>query len=444
MAVLLRPVVALLLAAAILLAGNGLQAVLLPLRANINGFTQLEIGLLGSSYYLGLIIGCLTTPAIIARVGHIRAFVAFTATATIAPLVHAIWSDPYLWWAMRGLNGLCFAGLAMGIESWLTGTSTPETRGRLLAAYTFLNLTVVTCGIQMLSLADPAGFELFSLIAILYSLAAVPVALTTTPAPAAPATAHLNLRWLWSLSPAAVLGCFLTGLANAAFWSLSPVYARANGLPLTGIVSFLTVAVLAGAVTQWPAGWLSDRIGRRKLLIGVALMAASAGAGLCLASGGAHWLVLGLGALYGAAAFPVYSVTVAHANDLVEKRQAVQVSAGLLLVFSAGAICGPLAASWVMSELGPGALFLHSAAAHLMIAVVMLVHKSLRPQLPQETKDAFVNVPNGTQAAFELDPRGEATPATEGPVVEAPAPSAGAPTKSDADATASKPGQPHS
>lgn len=408
MTVLLRPVVALLISAAILLAGNGLQAVLLPLRANINGFTQLEIGFLGSFYYLGLIIGCLTTPFVIARVGHIRAFVAFTATATIAPLIHAIWSDPYLWWAMRGLNGLCFAGLAMGIESWLTGASSAETRGRVLAAYTFLNLTVVAAGIQMLGLADPAGFELFSLIAILYSLAAVPVALTTTPAPAAPHAARLRLRWLWSLSPAAVLGCFFTGLANAAFWTLSPVYAKANGLPLTGIVSFLTFAVLSGAVTQWPVGWLSDRIGRRKLLVGVALMAASAGAGLSLASGGAHWLILALGALYGAAAFPIYSISLAHANDLVDKKEAVQVSAGLLLVFSLGAICGPLAAAWIMSKLGAGALFVHSAAAHALIAIAMVVHKSLRPELPKDTKDAFVNVPHATPVAFELDPRAQA------------------------------------
>lgn len=410
MTVLLRPVVALLVAAAILLSGNGLQAVLLPLRADINGFTRLEVGLLGSFYYLGLIIGCLTTPFIIARVGHIRAFVAFTATATIAPLLHAVWSDPYLWWAMRALNGLCFAGLAMGIESWLTGASTPETRGRVLAAYTFLNLTVVTAGIQMLALADPAGFELFSLIAILYSLAAVPVALTTTTAPPAPQSARLRLGWLLSVSPAAVMGCFFTGLANAAFWSLSPVYAKANGLPITGIVSFLTFAVLAGAVTQWPIGRLSDHMGRRTVLIGTALLAAAAGAGLNLASFGAHWLILALGALYGAAAFPIYSLCVAHANDLVDKKRAVEVSGGLLLVFSLGAICGPLFASWIMSKLGPGALFLHSAAAHSLIAIVMLARAALRPELPQDTKEVFVNVPRTTQVVFELDPRSEPSP----------------------------------
>ena len=407
MPLLIRPVVALLVSAAILFAGNGLQAVLLPLRADFNGFTGLEIGLLGSSYYLGLIVGCLLTPLIISRVGHIRAFVAFTATATIAPLIHAIWSEPYLWWAMRALNGLCFAGLAMGIESWLNGASTPETRGRVLSAYTFLNLTVVTAGIQMLGLSDPKGFELFSLTAILYSLAAVPVALTSTPAPAVPHSAKLRLGWLATVSPAAVAGCFLTGLANAAFWSLSPVYAKANGLPITGIITFLTVSVLAGALTQWPVGWYSDRIGRRALLVVAATLAACAGAGLNLAGSAEHLVLLTMGGVYGAAAFPIYTLCVAHANDLVHKKRAVEVSSGLLMTFSLGAICGPLVASWIMSRLGPGALFLHSAAAHAIIALVMATRIYLRPELPEETKEIFVAVPSSTQVVFELDPRGE-------------------------------------
>lgn len=411
----IRPVIALLLAAIILLTGNGLQGVLLPLRAEVNGFTRVDIGLLGSAYYVGLIAGCLVTPFIVARVGHIRAFVAFTATATIAPLMHAMSPDPLLWWVLRGLNGLCFAGLFMGIESWLMGASTPETRGRVLATYTFLNLTVVTLGIQMLALGDIKSFELFSLTAILYSLAAVPVAVTSTPAPAVPRAARMRLGWLIGVSPAAVVGCFCTGLANGAFWTLTPIYMQASGLALTGLFSFLTLAVLAGAVTQWPAGWMSDRAGRRPVLVVAAALAASAGIGLDLAGGTEQrWVVLLLGALYGASAFPIYTLCVAHANDLVHKKRAVEVSSGLLLTFSAGAILGPLNASWLMSKVGPGGLFLHAAAAFAVVAVTMLARLSLRPNLPEETREVFVAVPRTTPVVFELDPRAHAdqTPAS--------------------------------
>lgn len=418
---LLRPVTALLIAAAILLMGNGLFGVLVPLRADIEKFSRLEIGLIGSTYYAGLMAGCFLCPLVIARVGHIRAFVAFTAIATITPLLHAIWLSPLAWATLRALNGVCFAGLFMGIESWLSGSSSSETRGRVLAAYTVINLTVVTVGMQMMALTSPKGFELFSLVAILYSLAAVPVALTTTHAPCPPKTAKLRLGWLFAVSPAAVMGCFFTGIANSAFWSLAPLYGRSGGFSLSEVAIFMTIAVLSGAASQWPVGYLSDRVGRRPLLVAVGTLAATAGVGLYILSNSGPAFIYPLAALYGCFAFPVYTLCVAHANDLVHKKRAVEVSSGLLLTFSIGAVIGPLLASLVMSQAGHGALFLHSAAAHALIAAAMIVRVRLRPKLPAERAEEFVVVPRTTPSVFQLDPRAE-SPAEAGETAAAEAP----------------------
>ena len=409
MAGLLRPVTALLAAAAILLMGNGLLGVLIPVRADFEAFSRLQIGLMGSGYYAGLMAGCFLGPLVIARVGHIRAFVAFTAVATITPLLHAIWTEPIAWTTLRALNGVCFAGLFMGIESWLSGSSSMETRGRVLASYTVVNLTVVTLGMQMMGLASPKGFELFSLVAILYSLAAVPVALTRTSAPSPPRTGKLRLVWLFGVSPAAVAGCFFTGIANSGFWTLAPLYGRSAGFSLTEVAMFMTVAVLGGAASQWPIGYLSDRVGRRPLLVTVGVIAAVAGVGLYILSTSSPVIIFPIAILYGSCAFPVYTLCVAHANDLVRKKRAVEVSSGLLLTFSIGAVIGPVIAAFVMSKAGHGALFLHSAVAHLLIAVVMLIRVRLRPKLPAENKEGFVAVPKTTPLVFELDPRGEST-----------------------------------
>jgi MFS family permease len=404
----LKPCIALLIAAAILLMGNGLLGVLLPLRAaDVEQFTRLEIGLMGSAHFAGLMAGCLLCPLAIARVGHIRAFIAFTAVAAITPLLHAIWPDPLAWSLLRALNGLCFAGLFMGIESWLTGSSTVETRGRVLAAYTIVNLTVCTVGMQMTALTSLKGFELFSLVAILYSLAAVPVALTATPAPNPPKKPKLRIGWLFAISPAAVVGCLFTGIANSAFWTLAPLYARGAGFSPAEIATFMTVAVLGGAASQWPIGFLSDRIGRRPVLVAVVSVAAVAGLGLFQMSTSSPSVIFILAALYGACHFPIYTVCVAHANDLVHEKRAVEVSSGLLLTFSTGAVVGPLLASWAMSNMGHGALFLHSAAAHTVIAAVMILRARVRPKLPTERHEEFVDVPPTTPAVFELDPRSE-------------------------------------
>jgi MFS family permease len=421
MAGLLRPVTALLIAAAILLMGNGLLGVLVPLRADLESFSRLQIGAMGSAYYAGLVAGCLVAPLVIARVGHIRAFVAFTASATITPLLHAITPDPWVWCGLRALNGLCFAGLFMGIESWLSGSSPPDTRGRVLAAYTVVNLTVVTFGMQMSGFGDPKGFELFTLVAILYSLAAVPVALAPTAAPSPPRTARLRLGWLIGVSPAAVAGCFFTGMANSGFWTLAPLYGKGAWLSAAEIATFLTIAVLGGAASQWPVGYLSDRIGRRGLLLSVATAACLSGIGLYLVSRGSLNQLYLFALCYGAMAFPIYTLCVAHANDLVHKKRAVEVSSGLLLTFSIGAVVGPILASIAMSQLGHGALFLHSAVAHALIAIVMLVRAQLRPVPPKERSEDFVAVPRTTPAVFELDPRAERSTAVTRPAAAAPA-----------------------
>ena len=65
---------ALLVAVFILIAGNGLSNTLVPLSATAQSFPPLSIGLIGSAYFGGMLIGCLAAPRIIARAGHIRAF----------------------------------------------------------------------------------------------------------------------------------------------------------------------------------------------------------------------------------------------------------------------------------------------------------------------------------------------------------------------------------
>src|ERR1700754_4128615 len=102
---------ALLAAVFILIAGNGLANTLIPLSATASNFPPLSIGLIGSSYFGGMLVGCLAAPRIIARPGHIRAFAAFVAISTVATLAHPIFVEPVAWCLIRSVTGFCFAGL---------------------------------------------------------------------------------------------------------------------------------------------------------------------------------------------------------------------------------------------------------------------------------------------------------------------------------------------
>src|SRR5512139_3789147 len=107
----LAPVAALLLGVAILLTGQGLQATLLPVRANLEDFSTLSIGLMGGAYFFGFTLGCLRGVRLVQRLGHVRVFAAMAAVASAAPLLHALWVVDWLWWLLRFAAGYCFAVL---------------------------------------------------------------------------------------------------------------------------------------------------------------------------------------------------------------------------------------------------------------------------------------------------------------------------------------------
>ena len=100
----LGPVAALLISVSILLAGQGLQGTLLPVRASLEAFTTVSIGAMGAAYFFGFTIGCLKGGELMRRVGHVRVFLAMSALASAAPLLHGLIIQPIVWGSLRMLT----------------------------------------------------------------------------------------------------------------------------------------------------------------------------------------------------------------------------------------------------------------------------------------------------------------------------------------------------
>lgn len=415
-AVAFAPITALLLSVALLLMGNGLQGTLLPVRANLEAFSTTDIGILGSAYFFGFACGCFYGPRLIRRAGHIRAFTALVAIASCVVLVHALFVNPVLWWMLRAVTGFCFAALFMIIESWLNEKSTNETRGFVFSLYTIINLTVVTMGQLMLGLDRPENFPLFLLASILVSLAAVPIALTRAEAPAPVLSVKIRLPHLFRLSPVGVIGCLVVGVANGSFWALAPVFAQSKGADTWGVAIFMSVGVLAGALGQWPLGRLSDKMDRRRVIIGAACGAAIAGGLFVLWAPPWGPGLLALIFLFGLFAFPIYGLSVAHMNDYVEADGYVEAASGLLLVFGLGAVVGPIAAAILAGLFGPDALFGMTAAVQLCLAAFAFYRMRQRAPAPVEEHVAFAESLNFAQTVSTVDPTAESDAA---PVAQA-------------------------
>ncbi len=402
----LAPVAALLIGVSILLTGQGLQGTLLPVRASLESFPTVAIGIMGAAYFLGFTLGCLRGGELVTRVGHVRVFLAMTALASASPLLHGLVLQPIAWGLLRALTGFCFAVLYIVIESWLNERSSNENRGTVFSTYVMITLTVLAVGQMMTLLYDPLGLELFIVASVLVSLGALPVALSTSPTPEQPATVKLDMRRLFRISPAGVAGCLATGLANGAFWSLAPVF-TAGVSGNTGLAAwFMTSAVIGGALSQWPLGYLSDRIGRRRTLLVTGLFGVATAAAIVFMAPEVGFLSINLlGALWGAVAFPLYAIAVAHANDYAEPDEYVMLSSGLLLVYGVGAIVGPFVASILMAAVGPAGLYVFAAAAHfLMLLYVgqrMLKRRSIETDHHMTFSDALTAAHTASQCYEE-------------------------------------------
>lgn len=399
----LAHVSALLLSVSILLMGNGLQGTLIPVRANLEAFRPLDLGLLGTAYFLGFTLGCVHGPKLVSRSGHIRAYLAMTSVASVVSLLHVIYIDPLVWQGLRAITGYCFAVLYIVIESWLNDKSANEVRGSVFSVYTMINLTVITAGQLMLMLADPGAFNLFALASILVSLAAVPIAFTMSESPMTSIYTKPRIPHLMRVSPVGFTGCVAVGLANGSFWSLGPVYAQNMGLDFAGIAYFMSAAVLGGAAAQWPLGWLSDRMDRRRIMLlssGIALAAALTIIGLPSNQPG---LVISAAALFGAGAFPLYTLAVAHANDNARPSEYVEVSSGLLLVFGIGAAAGSLLTASLRQLLGIPTLFACTAAVHVALMAFIAWRMTRRGAPAAEDRVVFREAAIAAQTISNID-----------------------------------------
>jgi len=410
---------AILVATVFFLMGNGLIGTLAPLRANLEGFSDIAVGVLGACYFAGFVIGCLMGPPLLARVGHIRVFALAASLAGVSVLLLPILNTPYAWYGLRALTGLCIAMLFTALESWLNDRATNENRGRLLSTYVVVNLVALIMGQWLLMLGDVAAYQLFSIGAVLYCLCLVPIALTTLPQPA-PMERRPRIRifHLFRVSPVGAAGCITVGLANGAFWTLAPVYAQSLDFSTRELALFMSVFIAGGALVQWPLGRLSDGTDRRWVI--AAICTAASFCGLILGIFG--WLLVKAPDLFfavvfllGAAMLPLYSLSIAHANDRLPRSEFVASSAGLLMINAAMSVPGPILAAIVTSAAGPHALFLFTALAHAAMAFFAFTRTRVREAPLPEMRDPFAAVPHGSPAALTLDPRAEDKPTSEEP-----------------------------
>ncbi|RBI83766.1 MFS transporter [Rhodosalinus halophilus] len=392
---------ALLLGIVLIMLGNGMHFTLIGLRGGIEGFSAAELAVVTSGYFVGFLSGARYTPVLIRRVGHVRVFAALGSFMSAGLIAFPLLAEPWAWTVLRLLIGFCMSGVYVVAESWLNDASTNETRGTVLSAYMIAQTLGIIGAQGLLTLGDAGTSVLFIGASILVSLSFAPILLSATPVPAAEVTRPMPLRTLFAGSPLGTVGIFLLGSVYATQSGMGAVFGTQIGLSAAQIALFVAMLFAGALLLQFPIGWLSDRMDRRKLIFGsAALGAASCAAGW--ATGGDLWLLMAAAFLAGGVTTPLYALLLAYTNDYLSVEDMPAASGGLVFTFGLGAIAGPLAAGWAMQAVGPYGFWIVLGATFLLIALYALYRMTQRASGPVEDTESYLGVlPTASPVAVE-------------------------------------------
>lgn len=405
----LLSVTALFASLALLVSGNALLGTMVTVQLNLSQVSASVVGLVLACYSVGFVLGATWGTGIIRNVGHVRAFAVYAAGACAATLLYPIFTDEIAWALLRLVTGYCLAGLMTVTESWINDRATNESRGKLLGVYTVNFYLASACGQLFLSWVNPEHFVAFSLVAILVVLSLVPLSLTRGLIPNAPApTAVLKTATLLRNAPSGILGVVVSGLAISAFIGLAPVFALYLGLSITQLSGFMSFSVVCAITLQWPAGWLSDRIGRLPVLTGLLICAALSALFVVTLGSFSITLVYFCSGLFFAFATSIYPVSVALTNDQLPSEQMVAACATMLRLYGIGSIVGPIFIGICIQLLGPPSLFLMVAIIFIASAAAIQLLFKAGDKVAVAEQTHYVNVsPVSTPVLTEIDPRNE-------------------------------------
>jgi MFS family permease len=403
----LSSVAALLLGAMIMMTGNSLLALTLPLKLDAAAFAHEVVGFTMAAYFGGLWAGAVYGRRLIGAVGHIRAFAGFAGIVGAVALAYPMLFNPLIWGVLRFVSGFCVAGVFAIIESWLNERSENKTRGQVLSIYMIAMYAAGIAGQLLVNLWDLSAIEGFVMAAMLTSLSIVPVVLTRVEAPRLERVEPLSFRALYNASPLAVVGSCAAGACMSAYYGMGPVFATNAGFSVLQVTLFMSSVILGGMIFQWPIGRISDRFDRRAVLLCVlaAVVAVCVSGVLAIRAQEPFLIFIAVAMLLGGGMTTIYPICVAQAFDHLPRARYVAASGGLLLAYSIGATFGPIIAAFAMGRAGPTAFFGYIAAVLVVYAGFVIYRMTVRAPVPADRQSPVVVVPRMSPVGAELDPR---------------------------------------
>ncbi|EGA89367.1 major facilitator superfamily protein [Planococcus donghaensis MPA1U2] len=359
------------------------QGMLLPLIAIIfeqDGVSSALNGLSATGLYVGtLLIAPFMEPQL-RKFGYKPLILVGGGLVILSLFLFTLWKSVLFWFLLRTLIGVGDQALHFSTQTWITSTSPQHRLGRNIAIYGMSFSIGFGAGplfVPMVEVFEALPFIVSGILCLgawsLVLLVKNDFPEVTGSAMTARGTigrfkAALLIAWVAFLPP---LGY---GFLEASLNAIYPVYALRQSIEV-GMVSIMLAAFSAGAIaTQLPLGNLSDRIGRKKVL----LVALVGGAMVFVASSFYEtnaWVTVGFFAVAGMFVGSTFSLGISYMADLMPKELLPTGNLLCGIAFSIGSLAGPTMGGVFIQYAGGLSFLLLIASILVVIAIPIALKK---------------------------------------------------------------------
>ncbi|KFC09145.1 putative major facilitator superfamily (MFS) transporter [Trabulsiella guamensis ATCC 49490] len=364
-----RPVLLLLCGLLLLTLAIAVLNTLVPLWLAHENLPTWQVGMVGSSYFTGNLVGTLLTGRLIQRMGFNRSYYLASLIFAVGCVGLGFMVGFWSWMSWRFIAGVGCAMIWVVVESALMSSGTSRNRGRLLAAYMMVYYVGTALGQLMVSKLPTDLMSALPWAAALTLAGILPLLFTRI---VNQQQEQHEASHVWSMfklrgARLGVNGCVISGIVLGSLYGLMPLWLNHKGVSDSGIGFWMAVMVSAGIVGQWPVGRLADRYGRLLVLrVQVFVVIIGCAAMLSQAAMAPALFILG------AAGFTLYPVAMAWACEKVQHHQLVAMNQALLLSYTIGSLLGPTFTAMLMQNYSDNLLFIMIAGVSFIYLLMLL------------------------------------------------------------------------
>ncbi|WP_216830257.1 MFS transporter [Alkalihalobacterium elongatum] len=370
----------------VLIAGFS-QGMLLPLLAIMleqAGVSSSLNGLNAAALYIGILLISPFIEKPVRKYGYKPVITIGLILIIVSLLLFPFWQVFWFWFILRMIVGIGDNMVHFATQVWITSTSPISKRGRNISLYGLafgLGFSAGPFMTRLLSINEYLPFiiaSIFSLISYVFVLFLKNEWPENDLETAKQTGTWGRYKQVIKLAWFALLPGFCYGFLEASIHGNYPVYALRSGITIEWVSILLPAFVIGGLITQLPLGLLSDKWGRRKLLLTVTFFGSLSFFSMIFVEQSIILLLLFF-TLSGALVGSLFSLGVMYLTDLLPKNLLPTGNVMTAVSFGLGSILGPLTGGILIDVMESGSIYFAIGGILLFVFVLGIVFREDAP-----------------------------------------------------------------